>query len=262
MKKKGKQGSREMFSPAFKRPPASLQLQAGEVHIWMGVQDRTESECSRFLRILSPDERMRAEQFRFEEHRLKFIARHGILRTILGKYLGVPAHTVLFHHGANGKPELAKAFRRSGVVFNISHSNGLALFAFARNHEIGVDIEHVRDIPEMEHIIERFFSPGERAFIHATPPLERRDAFFDCWTRKEAFIKATGTGLALPLSSFDVAPGQEERDAQGIDAEAQPFLSPWSVRTLRPAREHAGAVAVRSKNSNFHYFRWIPAAVS
>jgi 4'-phosphopantetheinyl transferase len=184
-----------------------------------------------------------------DEHRKHFINRRGILRTILGYYLGVEPSRLQFCYGKNEKSVLADMFGNGYVHFNLSHSKGLALYAFSRHHEIGVDFEHIRDIPEMEQIARRFFSAGENAVFHALPKSKKKEVFFSFWTRKEAVLKATGDGLSRPLDRFDVslAPGEPARLLR-IDGGSK-TIPQWLVQDLKPAPGFAAAFAVEAKVS-------------
>jgi 4'-phosphopantetheinyl transferase len=218
------------------------ELTSDEIHIWCAS---LEQPVSRFQRLLSTDEIIRSERFHFEEDRRRFIVRHGILRTLLGCYLGVEPSRLQFCCGKNEKPKLTDEFSRGNLRFNLSHSGGLALYAFTCGREIGVDIERVRDIPEMEQIAERFFSIREHAVFRALPESEKKEAFFNCWTRKEAFIKATGDGLSWPLDRFDVSlvPGEPARLLK-IEGDSR-AASRWSIQDLKPASGFAAALAVK-----------------
>ncbi len=249
----------EMPASLFALPPSSVTLRADAVHVWFAVLDHAGVEPGRLHQSLSSDERMRAERFHFRRDRDRFIARHGILRVILSHYVHVEASELRFEQGKNGKPVLAETHGKRPVHFNLSHSNGVALFAFSRDRELGVDIENVREMPEMEHIVEQFFSEKEKAFFHALPEDSKRDAFFNVWTRKEALLKALGGGLSLPLDMFDVAPAPDE-GATRLTIDAAPWgPSDWSLRTLRPARGHVGALAMENGSVTIGYFKWMPS---
>lgn len=231
-------------------------LPADEIHIWYGFLDQSESEYLSFIQTLSIDERMRAGRFHFQEDRKRFIARHGMLRMLLGCYLGVKASEIQFYHGKNGKPAITETFGKGTIQFNLSHSNGVALFAFARNHEIGVDIEHIRDTPEIEQIMEQFFSIKENEVMRSLPGSQKREAFFNGWTCKEAFVKALGDGLSLPLDKFDVSlvPGEsaELLRIEGDSIEA----SQWSIQNFKPAPDYVGALAVKSSLFEIKHLQW------
>lgn len=186
--------------------------------------------AAEFVPLLSPDERQRAARFRFEQDRDRYTVCRGTLR----KLLGVPA-CVSFSYGAFGKPELD----RSEVQFNVSHSRGMGMIAVTRGREVGCDIERIDPEFGSENIPERFFSPAEVAALRALPLAQQCDAFFRCWTRKEAFIKACGMGVSLALDSFDVSLGPDQPAAllRGADG--------WSLQAVDAPEGFAAAVAAR-----------------
>jgi 4'-phosphopantetheinyl transferase len=172
-------------------------------------------------RLLSQDERERAARFRFEKHARHFIAARGILREILGPYLAVDPALIRFDYNSFGKPSV-----EGGPRFNVSHSGGFGLYAVSGIREVGVDIERINPDFAHERIPERFFAPGEVAALRALPADAQIEAFFHCWTRKEAYIKAHGSGLSLDLKSFEVTltPGEPARFLRGVEG--------WSIETI------------------------------
>jgi 4'-phosphopantetheinyl transferase len=183
----------------------------GTVDVWRAAIDLPAEECRDLAGTLDDAERARASRFHFERDRRRYEAAHGRLRKLLGEYLGVAAESIAL----DALPGVKPCLRRddSGLRFNLAHSGGLALFAFARGCEVGIDVEAEREVPEMEAIADRFFSPAEAAALRALPETERKRAFFRCWTRKEAFLKTTGEGLRRALDSFDVTLGPDEEPA-------------------------------------------------
>lgn len=163
--------------------------------------------------LLSEAERRRANSFVLDQDRRRFIVGRVRLRQLLAERLGVAPQRVAFVYGAHGKPALAPEFAGSGLCFNLSHSKGLAVYAFAFGRDVGVDVEAIREIPDANEIAARVFSAGEREAYAALRPRDRALGFLNCWTRKEAFIKAIGDGLTYPLDRFDVsiAPGETAR---------------------------------------------------
>lgn len=242
-----------MISNLSKFPPVDFKLSADEIHIWFGVLDQPESEYSGFIQMLSIDERIRAGRFHFQKDRNRFIARHGMLRRILGCYLGVEASDIRFCHGKNGKPAITDTFGRETIQFNLSHSNGVAVFAFARNHEIGVDIEHVSEMSEMEQIVKRFFSVKENEIFTSLPESQKKEAFYYGWTCKEAFVKALGDGLSQPLdtSYIPLVPGESAELLRIEDDSVE--ASQWSIQSLKPAPGYVGALAVKSHSFVIKY---------
>jgi 4'-phosphopantetheinyl transferase len=183
-----------------------LTLGPNEVHVWRIALGRADGGEASLAATLSPDEQTRAARLPAAHARRRFVAARGALRTILGRYAGLAPAELRFCYGLRGKPALDLA---TPLRFNLSHSSELALLAVAHGREIGVDVEAIRADRELERIADRFFSAAEVAALRAAPPEERADAFYRCWTRKEAYIKAVGDGLAIPLDSFDVACDRE-----------------------------------------------------
>jgi 4'-phosphopantetheinyl transferase len=241
---------------SFILPPLDLQLANDEIHIWCTSLDQPVSFVEKLVCTLSIDERARAEGFYFEQDRIRFIVRHGILRMILGYYLGVEAGELRFFYGRNGKPRLADTFGKDTILFSMSSSKELGLYGFTRNCEIGVDVERVRDIPEMDQIVDRIFSEREAQVYRALPEHLKREALFACWTRKEAFVKATGDGLSQPLDKFEltVDPGESAR-LLAIDGD-QKSARQWSIHGLKPASEFAAAIAGEARNWRLRCWQW------
>jgi 4'-phosphopantetheinyl transferase len=174
---------------------------------------------------------------------------------ILGRYLRAEPSELKFCYGRNGKPMLADTFGNGPVSFSMSSSEGLALYAFTRNREIGVDVECVRDIPEMDRLVELIFSAMEAHVYRALPKHLKREAFFACWTRKEACLKVTGEGLSRSLDKFEltVDPG-EPPSLLGIDGD-QKSACQWSLHDLKPALGFAAAVAAEDRSWRLRYWR-------
>ena len=216
----------------------------GEIHAWFARLDLRPDRLERLRASLSPDELARAGRFHFERDRDRFTAARGMLRELLGEYLETSPQCLSFLYGEHGKPALAPPWDGSGMRFNLSHSHGYGLYAFTTGREIGCDIEQLREDVLRDRIAERFFSSAEQAALNALPPHLRTEGFFNCWTRKEAWIKARSQGLSLPLDSFDVtlAPGEEARlVATRPDPEE---AARWSVVDLRAPQGFAAAVAI------------------
>ncbi len=214
-------------------------LSEGEVRVVCTNLNRTPQDLTALYHHLSPGERERAARFRLEKHRSRFVAARGTLRELIGKYLGCGPESVEFNYGANGKPHLVEA----SLEFNASHSEDYALYAFTLTVPLGVDIEQVRAIASLEAIAQSFFSPAERAELLRISAAGRLEAFFNCWTRKEAFVKAVGDGLSYPLDRFDVSLSEPAR-LLTIDGSTS-SASEWSLFTVAPARGYVGAVAIR-----------------
>ncbi|HEX7318154.1 MAG TPA: 4'-phosphopantetheinyl transferase superfamily protein [Pyrinomonadaceae bacterium] len=238
--------------------PSLLRLGAGEVHVWRARLDVGAGRVRDLRDLLSPDELERAARFRFERDRCHFVAARGLLRCILGLYLRVSPARVGFTYSAYGKP-LLKEDERRWLRFNLSHSRGLALFAFAHGREVGVDIEYVRDELAEGEIAERFFAPREVAALRALPVALQPRAFFDCWARKEAYVKARGEGLSHPLDRFEVALAPHEPAVFLNDSTGGLEVARWSMREISTAPGYAAAVVFEAGATNLRCWRWSDA---
>ena len=187
----------------------SCSLSSDVIHVWRLRQSTTGADVARFRSLLSIDETQRADRFRFDKDRNQFTIARGVLRCLVGNYLGSDPGHVRFQFSTKGKPSLAQP-QDCTLQFNIAHSGDLILLAFCRNQRLGVDVEQIRSDFATDDIAERFFSSAERAALRELATEQRVAAFFRCWTQKEAYIKATGDGLSLPLHQFDVSvrPGE------------------------------------------------------
>ncbi len=223
-------------------PPAAVTIHPHEVHVWRARLDRPQAELTRWWAVLHADERQRAERFRFERDRHRFIVGRGLLRTLLSRYLRLRPEQIELAYNAYGKPEIVQTGNQTALSFNLSHSQDLALFAIAQDRHVGVDLEYVRADLADEQIAVRFFAPAEVEALRALPASQRVPAFFRCWTRKEAFIKARGEGLSLPLDQFQVS---LEPDAAVLLHTADPTEAQrWRLEPLEPAPGYTAAIAV------------------
>jgi 4'-phosphopantetheinyl transferase len=221
--------------------PGEASLDGREVHLWVVSLDASENNFEQARSWLSPDEVARAERFHFERHARAFILGRATLRALLGSYTGIAPEDVRFVYGPQGKPALADA--SCSLRFNASNSGQLAACAFTRGCEIGVDVEQHRAVRDLEHIAHRFFSAEEAAEVLELPAVDKDTGFYNCWTRKEAYIKAVGGGLSIPLDSFQVTlrPGVAERMVTlGGSADA---ARGWTLHAFTPAPGYTGAVA-------------------
>ena len=199
------------------------ELEIGTVHVWKVALDVSEETLSEYLKVLSREECLRAEGMKMAGHRSRYVASRGVLRRLLGAYLDRPSESLKFDYLERGKPILPDQSGPDGLRFNLSHSRELTLVAVAVGQVIGVDVEYVRKLDRQDRIVERFFSPEEIEAIKGFSEPERRVAFFSCWTRKEAYLKAIGAGLGLPLNSFSVSADPLE-EAPIITGENAPAL--------------------------------------
>lgn len=241
----------------FSSPRYSLagpaRLLANEVHIWCAALDLDSANYDCLKKTLAPDERARAARFHFVKDLQRFVASRGVLRDILGRYLHRKPAEIRFSHGSCGKPSLRVDCGTPELRFNLARSQGRELYAIAHGREVGIDVEHIEpDLANLE-VAKRFFSRRECSELCALPTYLQLEAFFNCWTRKEAYVKARGEGLLMSLDSFDVSltPGQPAELSDGGDGK-------WSLFALTPAPGYAAAVAVEGSNCKLRSYLWDP----
>src|SRR6266498_958158 len=214
-----------------------------DVHVWQAsLHDRLMQHVAHFL---SEDERERANKFRFYRDRNRFIIGRGLLRAILASYVGIAPQDLKFSYSDKGKPALAGI--TNTTRFNLAHSCEMAVYAVSLNRELGIDLEFLRDELADENVARRFFSPREVSTLFSIPVEKRKEAFFTCWTRKEAYIKARGEGLSMPLQNFDVAfePGEPAALVRNhVDAKEN---LRWSMKALDVPPGYAAALVVEGQ---------------
>lgn len=232
-------------------PPSHLVLPSDEIHVWRSHLDRPAAQLDQLYSTLSEDERIRAQRFHFERDRQHFIAARGVLRAILGRYLEREPVELEFDYSPKGKPALADA--NSSLEFNVSHSNGLALYAVTRDRPLGVDLEYLRPLPNANRLAQRFFSPGEYAILTSLPTEFQQIAFFKGWTRKEAYLKATGEGLG-GLQGVEVTLTPDEPPVLlRLPSDVPP--QNWRLYDLAPHPNYIGALAVEAQNLQLRCFK-------
>jgi len=238
--------------------PSSFQLASDEVHSWCASLDVPPETSARLYATLTPDERTRSARFQFERDRQRFIVARGVLRDLLGRYLQTQPSRIGFVYNAFGKPDLSPEFANR-LKFNLSHSAGFALIAVATASNVGVDLEYIRAQSDYADIARRFLSTAEADYLIALPSHLYAEAFFSCWTKKEAYLKACGEGLAIPLNSFSVPltsdPAHTPVDFYVGSKDIVPAKR-WSLYTLRPAPGYAGALAIAGTGWRLRQWQW------
>ncbi|MFN8492894.1 MAG: 4'-phosphopantetheinyl transferase superfamily protein [Caldilineaceae bacterium] len=252
-----------MSITAFSWQPApdALLLPANEVHVWRMPLDWPAAQVAQLRRYLNSEEQQRADRFHFPQHRAHYTAARAVLRILLGRYLQVAPQAVSFTYNAYGKPALGTADTQPQLHFNVSHSGALALYAFTYNRPVGVDVEQMRANVDFLGLSKQVFSAQEQQLFRMLPPAQIMDAFYNGWTRKEAFIKAKGMGLSLPLEQFDVTmtPGEPARLCATAFDPAD--VNRWSMTELAPGEGYKGALVVEGSHWVLQCWQLDPSTV-
>jgi len=235
--------------------PNSLSLEAGQVHVWRVSLEQDDVLLDRFRRMLEPEEIDRAGRFRFERLQRHFVAARGFLRYVLARYVAADPKALRFSYSSYGKPSLEG---ERSLQFNMSHSHDVALVAVTRDAAVGVDVEHIRSDFASEEIATRFFSRLEVETFSSLPKEERVAAFFRCWARKEAYIKAIGKGLSQPLDGFDVTLAPSDPAALLRGGEEDTVA--WSMTDIDVGSDYASALVVEGTPSQIAYLDTVSTA--
>lgn len=232
-------------------------LAQDEVQVWFADLDPLDAVVQRMSKTICPEEYQRAMNFRFQHDRRRFIVAHAILRRILGFYLNIAPQQISFRRGQFGKLSLAEGLEESQLQFNMSHSGSGALYAMAKGRKVGADLELIRPLPDMRSLAKDCFSNSENAVLDALPEPDRLRGFFDGWTRKEAFLKATGYGLSLSTTAVEVslAPGAGARELKVLDS--QHTQTGWMLVSLALSPEYSAAVVIEGRHCRLRFAEWI-----
>ena len=234
----------------WREAPARPVLCKGRVHLWRVDLDGFRPASERAWDVLSDDESARARRFRFERDRDRFVIRRALLRSILGSYLDADPRRLEFDYGEMQKPTLAMPSESGDLRFNQSESGGLAIYAFTLGREVGVDVEKMRDL-KADDLAQRFFAPAEVRALRAVPEADRLPAFFRCWTRKEAYVKAHGAGLSMPLDSFEVSLASGDQDALLSSRKDEDGAGRWTMRDVAIDPAYYAALCAEGRD-------WLP----
>jgi len=235
--------------------PLTPDLPFDRLDVWRIHLNPVSSESHEY-QVLAPDEIARAERFHFEHHRLRYVNCRRSVRAILGRYLRVPPGDITFAYETNGKPEIVNGQNEQQLRFNVSHSSDLAILAVSCDRAVGADIEALRDQPDYLELAIRYFSDREYRDLAALSADRGQRAFFTCWTRKEAFVKACGVGLSYPLSEFSVSVRPDVGAAiEEIKLEPN-AVSRWSLIDVQPGDGYVGAVALGNPPCSVTRWNW------
>jgi len=231
-------------------PPKRFPALERNVQVWL-VRANDDSVCLACCEeLLSSAEGERASRFKFDKDRRLFFAAHGALRSILARYLNAAPADLQFDTGSNGKPYLSPAFAASAVKFNLSHSHEVALIAVTRGMEIGVDVERVREDFAFDEVAERFFTAKEVTALHSLPRHLQREGFYKCWTSKEAYLKAKGTGLSGQLDEVEIALAAGER------VQINGTIPNWALKELSPCDGYQAGLVVEGGGQQIKCYHW------
>ena len=236
---------------AWKTPSSWPRLSDDEIHVWCVELDAA-GEVTALAAYLSAEERDRASGLLSGTHQRRFVVARGMLRQLLGRYLDQDPGAVAFARGAHGKPFL----QEGGLDFNVSHTHELALYAIARDREVGVDVEWMRPQVAHEQIAARFFSLEEQEALAQVPDEERRAAFYNIWTRKEAYVKARGDGITAGLGTFAVSLGAEAELLHSDEGKEE--VERWKLIALEPADGYVAALCGAGVDWQVQDWRWRP----
>lgn len=225
-------------------------LRAEEVYVWAAALDLADAEMGALEGVLSSDEKARAEKFALPGPRLRYVAARGILRMILSRYAGRAPAEIAFSYGPHGKPLLSETDNPNDIHFNVSHSGTCALVAVTKGRGVGVDIESIGEHRFDEAIARRFFAPGERDALRAASEAGRAETFTTIWVRKEACVKASGLGIALPLDSFDVSLNAREPRLVVSGGGVERGGRSWTLVDVETVPGYAAACAVEGTGLN------------
>lgn len=247
-----------MILTAYNPLPPQVELGDNDVHVYCSDLDDTNNNFACCADLLSAEERERAGRFVFGRDRDRYTVSRAILKKLIMKYTGISAKDLSYANGPQGKPTLQDNMNMSGLRFNISRSGGYGLFAFAQDREVGIDIEQIREVPEMDQIISTYFSSAERDSFASLTSQEKKQAFFKQWTRKEALAKALGLGLSMPMRGVDIplAPGKLGNlvNLDGVLAGA----GQWTIRNVSPFSGYSAALAVEGTVFKVMCWNWRP----
>ena len=238
--------------PHFNSSPA-IDLAGDEIHVWSASLVQPENVVANLTELLSDDEKARANRFYFAKDRAHFIVGRGLLRKFLGNYLGLDPAWVAFDYGPFGKPALKAGEITHTLQFNLSHSNGLALYAFGWNRALGIDVEYVRAMANEDDFAAQIFSASESALIASLAGDQKRRAFFKIWTCKEAFFKASGDGLTRPIDQAEIAIDAEENARLVSIAGDRKQALGWRLKTFQPGINYQAALAFQGNQAKIRY---------
>jgi len=228
-----------------------------DIHIWCASLSASSEALSRYTSLLSQDELERAKRFYFEKDRNHFIVGRALLRTLLGSYLDMEPSQIEFVYGQYGKPALKAGIHEKTLEFNLSHSKDFAVYAFDLNHKIGIDLEHVHPMADMDDFARQFFSLRENVLINSLAGKQKEEAFFKIWTCKEAFLKANGSGITVPIDQVETTLESDGSVRLTSISEREEQAELWRLESFTPISGYQAALAVKGNGGQISFRNFI-----
>lgn len=243
-----------LLIPSWTNPPTKPKLPNNEVHVWLFDLDNQVCSLHGLWKILTQKEVEQCQRFRCRAIQKRFIYSRSFLRCVLGKYLEIDAQKICIQNTKYGKPYMRPVGENTIVQFNLSHSGNLIIYCFTSGHVIGIDVENIHPIEEMDTIITHFFSSEENRFIYDLHPRQRLDGFYYCWTRKEAYMKANGKGFSLPLNSFTVPIYTDNLSHQNNFHNTKEDKRQWQFMSFLPVPGYFAAISTYFEKAPVYKF--------
>lgn len=236
--------------------PVDYRIDSNAVHVWRAYFEPTLVSNTNFVESLSTEEIERAQRFVRQSDRDRYIFAHGVLRSILGAYVGRAPCQLVIEAEHYYKPCLLSPSGDNDIQFNLSHSGDMSLIAVTRGTVVGIDVEHIREVPDALQIVNSVFSVDERRFFNSLPPADFEEAFFACWTSKEAFLKGIGKGLSYPLDQFSIIFSKGESDSVIYVHDDPAYAYCWKIIRLSPGPGYSAALAIEELRSEPKFFEY------
>lgn len=226
----------------------SQPLTDSDIHIWCASLSASAEDLSRYTTLLSQDELERAKRFHFERDHNHFIVGRALLRTFIGSYLDMEPSQIEFVYGQYGKPALKTVLHKKHLEFNLSHSKDFAVYAFGLDRKIGIDLEHIRPMPDMDDFVRQFFSLRENVLVNSLSGKQKEETFFKIWTCKEAFLKANGSGLTVPINQVEISVEHDGSITLLSIGGGREQADAWRLELFSPSPDHQAALVVEGHN--------------
>jgi 4'-phosphopantetheinyl transferase len=233
-------GSRSQIRNTLPAQP----LADSDIHVWCASLNVSSTKVERYFACLALDEKARAARFYFEKDRSRYIIGRGLLRQMLGDYLGLEPSKIQFKYGVHGKPALASKINGRSLEFNLSHSNDMAVYIFNWCQPVGIDIEYIHRMKDMDDFALQFFTPNECKLIHSLSKDQKQKTFFKLWTCKEAFLKANGSGLTTQLSQVEVSLTTERSATFTSIGGDREQAARWRLNLFTPITGYQASLAI------------------